>query len=128
MIGTVTLMGCGASVPEAPKGGETVKAASGGKVALSFSDASIALFAVKPSGKQSFVFRGKKCNSDKSGTSSAINDKWGLSKPNPFSIRYWTSADFPKAGDMQSASEASISVGDVGGVRYCRNYVCTTRG
>ena len=99
-------MGCGASVPDSPTGGEPMQSASDGKV-MPFSAASLAMFSLKPAGKtidQEF-------NDDKRGTSHALNDKWGLSKANPMSIRYWTTSGFPKAGDMQPASGA-ISVGD----------------
>lgn len=102
-------MGCGGSTPADDEMGSTAgEVASDGKAQM-FSQASMALTAIKPDGKNSFE---SNANSNKNGTSQALNDKWGLSKAAPFSIRYWTSTSFPQAGEMTPAANASISVGD----------------
>lgn len=96
-------MGCASSVPASD-----VPTGSGGTV-QAFSPASFALCSVKPDGKRSFE---EMANKDKNGTSEVLNAKWGLDRATPFSIRYWTSNSFPKAGDMTPAERASIDIGE----------------
>ena len=91
-------MGCGASVEATHAGGApTAQTPTGQAGSVSRCNRSrmhpLALCAVKPDGKTTFE---EKANDEKSGTSETLNDKWGLSKAVPASIRYWTSAPSPR--------------------------------